>query len=231
MRYGDLFASIYLGMVDMVQGRVQGAIEWYKRARRATRDFFPFRSPAGDEQRRPRHRARSRAEPGKGDSAAQVAGIHRTAGNLERDLCGCGSRPRGTDVRAVRRQSRNRVPGPHGRGRPEDGRPEPGDLSIGAAGLLSGQGRPDRRGGAGLGLFGAVRRTRCGARASRCRWAACRRGKRPTGRPRRRRAGAGRCGGRATCRRSGAARRAVPMARVRPTTGIWRPPTRAWTRD
>lgn len=41
MRYGDLVASIYLGMVDMVQGRVQGAIEWYKRARRATRDFFP----------------------------------------------------------------------------------------------------------------------------------------------------------------------------------------------
>ena len=41
MRYGDLFASIYLGMADMVQGRVQGAIEWYRRARRATRDFFP----------------------------------------------------------------------------------------------------------------------------------------------------------------------------------------------
>lgn len=41
MRYGDLFASIYLGMVDMVQGRVQGAMEWYKRARRTTRDFFP----------------------------------------------------------------------------------------------------------------------------------------------------------------------------------------------
>ena len=41
MRYGDVFASIYLGMVDMVQGRVQEAVEWYKRARQATRDFFP----------------------------------------------------------------------------------------------------------------------------------------------------------------------------------------------
>lgn len=41
MRYGEVFASIYLGMVDMVQGRVQGAVEWYRRARRATRDFFP----------------------------------------------------------------------------------------------------------------------------------------------------------------------------------------------
>ena len=40
-RYGDLVASIYLGMVDMVQGCVPGAIEWYKRARRTTRDFFP----------------------------------------------------------------------------------------------------------------------------------------------------------------------------------------------
>ena len=41
MRHGQIFASIYLGMVDMVQGRVQDAIEWYKRARQGTRDFFP----------------------------------------------------------------------------------------------------------------------------------------------------------------------------------------------
>ncbi len=41
MRYGDVFASIYLGMVDMVQGRVQEAVEWYKSARKATRNFFP----------------------------------------------------------------------------------------------------------------------------------------------------------------------------------------------
>ena len=41
MRYGNVFASIYLGMVDMVQGRVQDAIEWYKRARQGTREFFP----------------------------------------------------------------------------------------------------------------------------------------------------------------------------------------------
>ena len=41
MRYGNVFASIYLGMVDMVQGRVQDAVEWYKRARQGTREYFP----------------------------------------------------------------------------------------------------------------------------------------------------------------------------------------------
>ena len=41
MRNGRVFASIYLGMAAMVQGRVQDAVDFYGRARQVTRDFFP----------------------------------------------------------------------------------------------------------------------------------------------------------------------------------------------
>ena len=41
MRHGHLFASIYMGMAAMVQGRVQDAVECYRRARLVGRDFFP----------------------------------------------------------------------------------------------------------------------------------------------------------------------------------------------
>lgn len=41
MRHGHLFASIYMGMAAMVQGRVQDALDCYRRARLVGRDFFP----------------------------------------------------------------------------------------------------------------------------------------------------------------------------------------------
>ena len=40
MRHGEIFASLYLGMAAMVQGRVQDAVEWYTRARQGTRHHF-----------------------------------------------------------------------------------------------------------------------------------------------------------------------------------------------
>ncbi len=40
MRHGHLFASIYMGMAAMVQGRVPDAVECYRRARLVGRDFF-----------------------------------------------------------------------------------------------------------------------------------------------------------------------------------------------
>ncbi len=41
MRNGHLFASIYMGMAAMVQGRVQDAVDCYGRARQVGRDSFP----------------------------------------------------------------------------------------------------------------------------------------------------------------------------------------------
>ena len=40
MRHGDVITSIYLGMAAMVQGRVQDAVDSYKRARHSGKDYF-----------------------------------------------------------------------------------------------------------------------------------------------------------------------------------------------
>ena len=110
-----------------------------------------FRGPLPRrEHRRIDHRARSRAEPRAGDSAADVEEHDGAAGGLDRRLRHGDRGERRADVRAVRRGFRHAAPDHGGRRGGGDRHRELVEPHAGAAGALPGRTRACRRGGTRL---------------------------------------------------------------------------------